>query len=107
MDTPSIEFRKLFLPYCLIRLADGRYIVTNRSYKPLGTLDFTTYETHPSTRTIRGLTAAKIAKIDYRGAADEDGRIYLYNDGCVPTASPAHWKAYAARLEALAKLQVE
>lgn len=30
------EARSFLFPYCIIQLADGRYIVVNRYYKPLG-----------------------------------------------------------------------
>jgi len=34
-------------------------------------------------------------------------RIYLYNDGCVPTESTEHMKNYLERLKILAKLKVD
>ena len=36
------------LPYCLERLADGRYVLLNRSYKPVGmtTTDWVDYTDH-------------------------------------------------------------
>lgn len=40
------DFRASYLPYCLIRQADGRYAVVNRRYKPLGyiTSDWVDYQ---------------------------------------------------------------
>ena len=41
--------RSSHMPYCIQRLEDGRYIVLNRHYKPLGetTREWVTYETPP------------------------------------------------------------
>lgn len=102
------EFRQVFLPYCLLRQADGSYVVCNRRYKPLGlTLtDHVIYEAHPVRVRFKGLTPKRAAKISYRGSEDLD-RIYLYNDGCIPTDSAADWAAYSERLRLLAKLKVE
>ncbi|ASI68519.1 hypothetical protein BA022_08090 [Diaphorobacter nitroreducens] len=49
----------------------------------------------------RALSAAQVAALSYKGDANPE-RIYLYNDGCIPTESAAHWKTYAERLERLA-----
>lgn len=107
MTAPVDTFRGRFLPYCIQPLGDGRYIVLNRDYKPLGfSGELVDYNTHPSTAEIKGLTAAQLAKIDYRGAPGTDGRIYLYNDGCIPTSSDEHWRAYTARLQTLAGLKL-
>lgn len=101
------EFRQVFLPYCINRLQDGRYIVLNRLYKPLGihSRDWVVYETHPSAVKITGLTAAAAKKISFRGD-DALDRIYLYNDGCKPTISKETMDAYSKRLSVLAALVV-
>ena len=102
------EFRQVFLPYCLMRLGDGSYVVLNRRYKPVGisVTDWVDYETYPvKVRFKRALSAAQIARLDCKGRADGD-RIYLYNDGCVPTHSHADWQAYSERLERLAAYKV-
>lgn len=96
------------MPYCLIPLQDGRFIVVNRKYKPLGETDgFVEYETHPSARRLVGLTEARIAKISCTGQPESDGRIYLYNDTQMPTGDAAAWSAYQARLHVLAQMTVE
>lgn len=107
MTAPIDTFRGRFLPYCIEPLPDGRYIVLNRNYKPLGeSSGWVDYETHPSATTIKGLTTSNLAKIDWRGAPDADGRIYLYNDASNPIRNAANWEAYAARLQALAELEL-
>lgn len=102
------DFRQVFLPYCLIRTAEGEYVVVNRRYKPVGlTLDtFVNYDDYPvKVRFKRALSKAQIASLDCKGR-DGGDRIYLYNDGCRPTASAADWKAYSERLQRLAGYRV-
>lgn len=98
--------RRVFMPYCLQRLKDGRYIVLNRLYKPLGVAsrDWVDYESHPSAMQISGLTATRIPKLSWKGESDAEC-IYLYNDGCIPTDSAEHWDAYSKRLKLLAELK--
>lgn len=107
MGTTVSSFRWVFLPYCLLRQDDGSYVVTNRRYKPVGmvTTAHVDYMAHPVRVKFKRLTAATARKLDYAGRDDLE-RIYLYNDGCLPTDSQAHWQAYSARLQILAKLQV-
>ncbi|MBD8531466.1 MULTISPECIES: hypothetical protein [unclassified Massilia] len=99
--------RHQYLPYCLQRLGDGRYIVLNRYYKPLGNPreDWVVYESHPTAQRLKGVTAAKAKAMSARDSDSVDV-IYLYNDGCIPTESPANWEAYSKRLKVLAKLEV-
>lgn len=105
---PLHDFRSVFFPYCLVKNDDGHYVVLNREYKPVGfgTSDWVKYERYPVTYKIKGLTAARLAKISAKGDANKD-RIYLYNDGCVPTHSAKDMKAYLDRLKVLAPLLVE
>lgn len=99
------QFRRVYLPYC-IKAVDGRgHVVLNRHYKPLGVAKGTFVDYADYATPISGLTAAKAAKISFRGDSSVEA-IYLYNDGCIPTASPDHWGAYQARLALLAKLKV-
>lgn len=110
MSAPINTFRGRFLPYCLVRLGDGRYIAVNRDYKPIGGTradGWVDYDSHPHAVKLNGLTPQRIARLAVKGEAEPDGRIYLYNDGCVPTSSQANWDAYAARLAILAKLTID
>lgn len=102
------DFRRVFLPYCLQKLDDGRYIVLNRLYKPLGvmTSDWIKYEDHPSACKIKGLTAKRASLISHRGLPDLES-IHLYADGSIPTDSKENMNGYSQRLAALAKLTVE
>jgi hypothetical protein len=98
--------RHLYLPYCLQRLNDGRYIVLNRYYKPLGlpNTDWIDYDAHPSAQHLKGLTASKAKAMSHRKLEDLD-KIFLYADGCIPTGSAENWAAYSKRLQVLADLQ--
>jgi len=103
---PLHDFRSVHLPYCLTKQADGKYVVLNREYKPIGfkTKDWIDYEKYPVAVKIKGLTAKVAAKISYKGSVDLEN-IYLYNDGCIPTKSAKNMQAYLNRLEVLAKLR--
>lgn len=100
------DARLIYLPYVLERLEDGRYVVLNRRYKPLGTTTMGFVEYAPHAVRLKGLGATTAAKLSWSGSADLD-KIWLYSDGCVPTDSAANWDAYQQRLAALAKLRVE
>jgi len=102
------DFRSVFLPYCLDKQSDGRYVVLNREYKPIGfkTTENIEYEDYPICVELKGITSTTAAKLSYKGDPNTD-RIYLYNDGCVPTKSAEHMKSYLKRLEILAKLKVD
>jgi len=100
----AFEVRQIFMPYCLQRLKDGGYLFLNRRYKPIGVFgdEWVDYETHPSKfHFSRALSAKQVEALSYQGSADAE-RIYLYNDGCVPTDGAAAWTAYSARLQRLA-----
>ncbi len=105
---PLHDFRSVFMPYCLAQQEDGCYAVLNREYKPVGfyTQDFIKYEEHQVLVKFKGLGPKKAAKISCEGRQDFD-RIYLYDDGCVPTSDEVSMKAYLARLKILAKLSIE
>lgn len=102
------EFRWLFLPYCLLLQEDGCYVVVNRDYKPVGLtlgkhVDYAAYPVGFKFK--RKLSAAQVKALSFEGSEDPS-RIYLYNDGCVPTTSDADWAAYSARLKRLASYTV-
>lgn len=100
-----MELRTTHFPYCLNRLQDGRYIILNRNYKPLGvqTSEWVTYETEPTVISIN-LTPAKAKAISWEGSENVD-RVYLYNDGCIPTDGAAHMSAYLKRLGVLMNIK--
>lgn len=102
------EFRSIFLPYCLERRPDGRYAVLNRSYKPVGmtTAEHVCYDDLPVCVALPGLGEELAERLSSKGSGALD-RIYLYDDGCVPTRSAKAMDAYLARLRLLAGLRLQ
>ena len=105
---PLGDFRSVFMPYCLRKQGDGRYVVLNREYKPVGffTNEYVKYEEHPVAVRLKGIGPATAAKLSWKGSEDIDN-IFLYNDGCIPTASAENMKQYLTKLQLLAKLRIE
>lgn len=109
MSATVSDFRQVFLIYCLDLQPDGSYVALNRRYKPVGLVstEWVDYEAFPVRfKFKRALSAGQIAALSYKGDTAPE-RIYLYNDGCVPTDSDAHWSAYSKRLQRLAGYSVE
>lgn len=101
----AYEFRQIYMPYCLILNSSGKYTITNRNYKPLGMWGkYVNYEDYAVS--LKGLGPATIAKLSFNADPSPD-KIFLYNDGCVPTNSKKDMAAYLAKLEILANLGVD
>ncbi|MDO3387200.1 hypothetical protein QWI17_15260 [Gilvimarinus sp. SDUM040013] len=100
------DIRCVVLPYCLELQECGRYAVLNRNYKPLGFIvdDFVNYQQYPVLLTVR-ITPRLARTISHKASADTS-KIYLYDDGCLPTASAKAWASYCARLNKLIGLNV-
>ena len=108
MASTVSEFRQIFLIYCLDRQPDGSYVALNRRYKPIGmnSSEWVKYEELPvGFKFKRALSAKQIAALSYKGDTTPE-RIYLYNDGCIPTDSPDDWAAYSERLGRLAAYKI-
>lgn len=89
MRAASSEFRLIFLVYCLQRQEDGTYIALNRRSVPVGLAgtEWVDHEAFPVRfKFKRALTARQIAALSFDGDTAAE-RIYLYNDGCIPTSS--------------------
>lgn len=104
----STDFRSVYFPYCIEKFTNGEWMILNRRYKPVGfnTGDYIQYEDYPVSVKLKGLGPKILQKISYNGNTEGD-RIYLYNDGCVPTHSKANMNAYLEKLAILAKLSLE
>jgi hypothetical protein len=96
--------RAAFFPYCLKKQPDGRYIILNRAYKPLGflTKEQVVYENYPIQAKLR-IRSQTAAKLSYLGDTNTEN-IFLYADNCIRTK--AHMQAYMNRLQLLANLKV-
>jgi hypothetical protein len=101
------NLRHTHFPYCLQRQEDGRYVITNRSYKPIGFLmhDWADYNNYPVAIHIKGLTPEIAKRLDHRGRDDLES-IYLYGDGTNPELGKAERDAYFERLTLLMSLKV-
>ena len=95
------------MPYCIQKQADGKYVVLNRDYKPIGfnMKEGCTYSEYPISYKLKRLTPEKAKEISYWSDPGLTS-IYLYADGSVPTDSKKNWDAYMKRLELLMKLSV-
>lgn len=100
------EMRYTHFPYCLRELEDGRFILLNRRYKPLGISsgDHVVYEDSPTAMHIKGLDEKTTNQIDARPGY-KDGHIYLYRDGTIPTSSTEAMDEYLVRLTKVMKLK--
>ncbi|MDO9596713.1 MAG: hypothetical protein Q7J47_03235 [Azoarcus sp.] len=99
---------RVFLPYCLERLSDGRYIVLNADFKPLGVPSFedVDLETHPSAHTIN-ITPELARKLSVSGS-DALDCIYLHEGKELgPPEEGERLAAYAARLAVFMRLKIE
>ncbi|HWR76613.1 MAG TPA: hypothetical protein VN283_05310 [Thiobacillus sp.] len=105
---PLGDFRSVFMPYCLRKQEDGRYVVLNREYKPVGffTHSHVKYDEYPVAVQLEGIGPATAAKLSWKGDDNPD-EIFLYNDGCVPTHSAKNMDTYLAKLQILAKLKIK
>ncbi len=101
-----------FMPYCLRKLSDGRWLLLNRQYKPVGftSNEHVDYEALPVSAAIRfsaPLRAATIQKLSIHGEISKGPEgtefIFLYDDKRSPRTD---MKGYLARLDRLAGLQV-
>lgn len=102
----SDELRRTHFPYCFKQQDNGKYIILNRLYKPLGfcTHDHVVYEDYPiEFKTIR-LTKSQIQKLT-KNTVDEF--IFLYDDTCVPTHIKSKMDVYLEKLRILSQVKVE
>ena len=95
------------LVYCIDQWKDGKYVLLNREYKPIGfySYDWVNYDAYPIAVSLR-ITPKLAARISHKG--DENTRrIFMYDHTCRPTDAPAHMKDYLRRLAILAKLKIK
>ncbi len=99
------SFRQVFLPYALMRLGDGWFLLVNRQYKPLGHFSgWGNLDAQQAKVRIKGLTDARAERL---GLKIGGHAYYLYDDGSNPQASAANWRRYEAILARLMKLEVD
>jgi len=96
------------IPYCIHQEADGKFVLVNRDYKPVGfnTSKGISYKEYPIIYKLKGLTPDIAARISHKNDLGLTS-IYLYGDGSVPTDSKDNWEKYMERLKLLMQLYVE
>ncbi len=102
-----VDFRFIFLPYCLQKQPNGSYAVLNRKYKPVGfaTEKYIAYSDYPVTAKIDDITPVLASKLSWNNSNDVD-TIYLYNDESNPVNSAGNMQAYTDKLALLSTLVV-
>lgn len=98
--------RAVYFPYCIQKEDDDTWVLLNRNYKPVGfnTDEFIDYGDYPVSMKLKGIGSATLKKLSYKNEEPTD-RVYLYNDGCVPTSSTQAMASYLKKLEILLKLK--
>lgn len=75
------NFLSVYMPYCLERLKDGRYLVVNREYKPVGFFTeaaIPNREEYPVACAILGITPEVATQLSWNGDKNID-KIYLHD----------------------------
>lgn len=98
------------MPYLLDKIGKdkgkgSKWIILNRNYKPLGIeKGFVDYEDFFFYANIRINT---LRNISYKELNENPSRVYLYNDGCIPTISKKNMKDYLKRLDHLMSIRAK
>lgn len=102
------SYRRIFMPYCIIRLESGKWVIVNRHYKPLGSLDqrkWYDYEEYAVHIKWDKRHRRKLADLGGTSESPEDF-VALYYDATNPERSEKLMKRYAEKLEILGKLLI-
>lgn len=105
---PHYDVRCDYLPFCLKKQPDGRYVILNANHNPVGfsTVRQINWADHPVLVNIYGLTSAVAAQLSCTGSDDTEV-IFLYDSECLPVHCSTCMDAYTKRLAVLALLQTE
>lgn len=105
MYNPTLK--TVYFPYALRKQPDGRWVVLNRYYRPVGinVAEPVELDKYPVSVELPELDEATLQRLSHDGDIEHD-TIYLYNDGSVPTMGPEYMEAYLKRLEILLRLHL-
>jgi hypothetical protein len=101
-------YRQMFMPYCLIKLESGKWVIVNRHYKPLGTLSrdkWYNYEEYSVHIKWDRRHRKKLADLGATSESPEEF-VALYNDATNPERSKMLMQRYMDKLAILAKLGI-
>lgn len=112
-----LNIRSSHFPYVIQKVRPPSFwIILNREYKPLGFPPggyrrggngWIDYNVHPSVVCVPGLTKRVQMLLSIDGiVADSEGRVWLYDDGSVPTYSAKTMDDYLERLNRLMNLKI-
>lgn len=90
-------------PYCLERVAEGRYVLLNRRYKPLGDPGTAFVDDYSPWAFDLDLTPEQAGQMSFEHDQGTS-RVYFYNDGTIPTDTRAFMSAYRQRLAVLKQI---
>lgn len=97
VDSSSLAYQEMraWLPYVTQPVGEGKYLLANRDYDPVGKLasKFSDYQAYPHLHAT--LSENQLEAIAFRPGE----RGAAFNDGTTPWGSPALAAAYVARLE--------
>ena len=95
------------MPYCLQKQKNGKYVVLNRKYKPVGfcTNEHLNFEKYPICFKMRGINSKTAASLSVTGD-DNTNNIYLYSDKTIPTKNKENMRRYFDRLQKLLKYKL-
>jgi phage regulator Rha-like protein len=100
------------MPYQAIKTVDGRLLLLNRNYKPLGffTSDWVNYDDFPIVSICKGIGRTTLVKLSHDSMLQEykDGSIgvWLYDDRSKPTLNAANMNSYIDKLKLLMKIEI-
>ena len=105
IDMALHSVRAHFLPYYMSRRDDGKYVIYNRNYNPIGLVSngHINPDDHPVAVRLKGLTPGLAKKLSHNGSSNTKD-IELYCDGCHPSSSVKNRHAYNRRMALLMKL---
>jgi hypothetical protein len=90
-------------PYCIQRVTEGRYVLLNRRYKPIGNPTTEFVEDYSPWAFDLDLKPEQSRQLAFD--QDESVRcVYFYGDGCIPNDTPAFMRANRSRLSVLAAI---
>lgn len=109
---PIGQLAHTHFPYCIQKTADGKWLVLNRSYKPLGVVskDWVDYDSHPDRVPLDHRSVAALTRIAVYEMDDEEGNpvtIFFYKDGQRIADTDEGWSTYAAVLQVLGQAKVK